>query len=98
MGGWADGRMAMGGHGLPRVPPRPAVPYPFTPCGPAIPETALPLFQGGRPAAIFYPFGHPTPYANESSHPDPLSDDDAQTRISWGIHGLPKVSLGPAMH
>jgi hypothetical protein len=29
----AHGRMARGGHGLPKVSPRPAMPYPSTPCG-----------------------------------------------------------------
>jgi hypothetical protein len=40
------GRMARGGHGLPKVLPGPAMPHPFTPCGRATPETALRLFQG----------------------------------------------------
>jgi hypothetical protein len=34
-------RMARGGHGLPQVLPRPAMPYPFTSCGWATPETAV---------------------------------------------------------
>jgi hypothetical protein len=25
--------------------------------------------QGGQPAAVFYPFGHPTPYAYEGEYP-----------------------------
>jgi hypothetical protein len=44
--------------------------YPFMLCGRATSVTALRLFQGwpacrvgGRPVAIFYSFGHPTPYA-----------------------------------
>jgi hypothetical protein len=53
-------RMARGGYGLPKVSTGTAMPYPCTPCGRAIPETAL---QGERPVAVFYPFGHPTPYA-----------------------------------
>jgi hypothetical protein len=41
----------------------PAMPNPSTLYGRATPETALP---GGRPAADFYSFGHPTPYASGS--------------------------------
>jgi hypothetical protein len=61
--------MEKGGHGLSKVSPGPAMPYPSTPCRLATPETALwpfqwwPAPQGGRPAAVFYPFGYPTPYA-----------------------------------
>jgi hypothetical protein len=46
------------GHGLPKVSLGPAVPNPYKLCGPQ-----------GRPAAVFYPFGHPTPYAYEGEHP-----------------------------
>jgi hypothetical protein len=46
--------MTRGDHGLPKASPRPAMPYPFTPCGQAIPETAM-----------LYPFGQPTLYAYE---------------------------------
>jgi hypothetical protein len=46
------GRMARGGHGFPKVSLGPAMPDPFRPCRWAILETA-----------VFYPFGHPTPYA-----------------------------------
>jgi hypothetical protein len=48
------------------------MPYPFTPCGRATPETALQPygFRTGLPAAIFYPFEHPTPYAVAYSHVD----------------------------
>jgi hypothetical protein len=38
--------MAMGGHGLPKVSPGPAMPDPSTPCRRASPETALRSFQG----------------------------------------------------
>jgi hypothetical protein len=55
-------RMARGGHRLPKVSLGPAMPYSSTPCGLASPETVLRLFER-RSAAIFYPFGHPTPYA-----------------------------------
>jgi hypothetical protein len=38
-------RRARGGYGLPKVSPRPAVPYPFMPYGWASPETALRPFE-----------------------------------------------------
>jgi hypothetical protein len=40
------GRIARGGHGLPKVSPRPPMPDLSTPSGRATPETALQLFQG----------------------------------------------------
>jgi hypothetical protein len=40
------GRMARGGHGLPKVSPGTAMPYPSMPWGRATPETALRPFQG----------------------------------------------------
>jgi hypothetical protein len=39
-------RMARGGHALPKVSPRPAMPNPSTPCGWATPETTFQPFQG----------------------------------------------------
>jgi hypothetical protein len=42
---------------LPKVSWEPAMPDPST----AVLGVASP--QGGRPAAVFFPFGHPTPYA-----------------------------------
>jgi hypothetical protein len=59
----SPGRMARGGHGLPKVSLRLAMPYPSMPCGWAIPETA---FQAGQPLAVFYPFRHPTPYVYDN--------------------------------
>jgi hypothetical protein len=56
------GRMARGSHGIPKVSLGPALLDPSTPCGRATPETALQPFQGW-PAAVYYPFGHPAPYA-----------------------------------
>jgi hypothetical protein len=53
MGG-RHGRMARGGHGLPKVSLGPAMSYLSTPCGRATPETVL---------QVFYTFGYPTPYA-----------------------------------
>jgi hypothetical protein len=44
------GRMAGGGHKLPKVSLGPFLPYLSMPCG--------------RPAAFFYPLGHPTPCAS----------------------------------
>jgi hypothetical protein len=64
--------MARAGHGLPQVSPWAAIPDPSTPCGRATPQNDLTAVwgvahpQGGRPAAVFYPFGHPTPYASAS--------------------------------
>jgi hypothetical protein len=40
------GRMEMDGHGLPKVSPGLALPYPSMPCGRTTPEVALRLFQG----------------------------------------------------
>jgi hypothetical protein len=57
------GRVARGGYGLPKVSPGPAMFYPSTPCRRATPER--PLWQGGWPAAVFYTFEYPTPYAYE---------------------------------
>jgi len=67
--------MVRSDHGLPKVSPGPTMPYPSIPCGQAIPETALWLFQGWptRRASVFYPLGHPTPYAyvcKEKLHQD----------------------------
>jgi hypothetical protein len=50
-------RMARGSHGLPKVSPGSAMPYPFTP----VSGVAHP--QGRWPVAVFYPLGHFTPYA-----------------------------------
>jgi hypothetical protein len=44
--------VAGSGHGLPEVSPGPAMPYP----------SGAAQLQGTQPAALFYPFGHPTPY------------------------------------
>jgi hypothetical protein len=64
------GRMARGGHLVPNVSLGPAMPDRSMPCGwaghpwnglTAISGVACP--QGRRPAAIFYPSGHTTPYA-----------------------------------
>jgi hypothetical protein len=41
------GRMARRGHGLPKVSPGPALPYPSSPCGRATPEMALRPLQRG---------------------------------------------------
>jgi hypothetical protein len=41
----ANGRKAGGGHGLPKISPKLAMPYTSTPCGRATPETALQSFQ-----------------------------------------------------
>jgi hypothetical protein len=57
--------MERGGLGLPKVSPGLAMPDPSMPCGRATPEKAISgvaRLLGGRPAAVFYPFGHPAPY------------------------------------
>jgi hypothetical protein len=63
--GAAHKRMARGGQELPKVSSGPAMPYPLTPCRRATPETASWVAhpQSGRPAVVFYPFGHPMLYA-----------------------------------
>jgi hypothetical protein len=55
------GRMARGGHGLPKVSPGPAMPYPSTPCRRTTYETALRLFQGwpAHRAGSLWPFSAP---------------------------------------
>jgi hypothetical protein len=57
--------------------------------------------QSRWPAAIFNPLGHPhrTPIegARVSLYHRRIRITGNQARISWGIHGLPKVSLGPAL-
>jgi hypothetical protein len=53
--GAGHGRMARGGHGLLKVSPGHVMLDPSTPCGWTTP-------QGGWPAAVFFPLGHPTLY------------------------------------
>jgi hypothetical protein len=65
-----QGRMVRGIHRLLKVSPVPAMPDPSTPCRWATLEMAITEMavsgvahlQGGRPAAVFYPLGYPTPY------------------------------------
>jgi hypothetical protein len=83
------GGMARGGRGLPKVSCVTAMPNPSTPSRRATPETALRLFQGwlGQPRAVFYPFGHPTPYASTADVPplEPCVTDFLEADIfsSW---------------
>jgi hypothetical protein len=58
---FGHGSMAMGGHGLPKVLPGPAMPYPSTPCRQATPITALWPFQGwpAHRAGRLRPFSTP---------------------------------------
>jgi hypothetical protein len=65
----AHGHMARGGHGIPRVLLGPAMPDPSTPCRWPLLKRSYSRFRGGcqhggRPAVVFYPFGHPAPYAS----------------------------------
>jgi hypothetical protein len=63
--------MARGGHGLPKVSPGPALPNPSRlyalhaghPRNSLTAVSRMARAPGGRPAAVFYPFGHLTPYA-----------------------------------
>jgi hypothetical protein len=61
------------------------MPDPSTSCARATPETAQ---RGGRIAAVFYPFGHPTPYAHERQKLEPRdegkSKEDSMAQI-WRI-------------
>jgi hypothetical protein len=41
------GYMAVGGHGLPKVSPGPAIPYPFMPCGGPPLKRPYGHFRGG---------------------------------------------------
>jgi hypothetical protein len=57
--------MARGGHELPKVSLGPTMPDPSG--GPPLKRPYSHFSDGppaGRPVAIFYPFGHPTPYAS----------------------------------
>jgi hypothetical protein len=64
--------MAKGGHGLLKVSLGPALVDPSTLCGRVTPENGLMAVsgvacpQGGQPATVFYPFGHPSPYSYDS--------------------------------
>jgi hypothetical protein len=63
---------ARGGHGLPKISPEPAMPEPSTRCRRASPEMSVlgvARLQDRLPGAVFYPLGHPTPYARASFLP-----------------------------
>jgi hypothetical protein len=60
--GLEHGRMTKGGHGFPKVPSGPAMPYPST------------------PVAVFYPFGHPTPYAFDAHELKLGCPDDKESK------------------
>jgi hypothetical protein len=67
--------MAKAGHGLLKVSLGSTMPYPSTPCGRPPLKRPYGRVRGGRPqgrriAAIFYPLGHPTPYASAASGDD----------------------------
>jgi hypothetical protein len=68
-----SGRMARGGHGLPKVSLGPSCPTLLCLVGGStltglkvILGVAFP--QGWPPAAVFYPLGHPTPYGSDKNH------------------------------
>jgi hypothetical protein len=64
--GKSHGCMARDGHELPKVSLEPAMPKPSTSYGLAV--SGVVRLQGRRPAAVFYSFEHPTPYAIGKSH------------------------------
>jgi hypothetical protein len=83
----------MGGHGLPKVSPELAMPDPSRPCGRATPDTAVSGVahpQGRRPAAVFYPFEHPMPYAHDERMKDMAvlfeSSGDNKNKIDLNPH------------
>jgi hypothetical protein len=81
------GRMGRGGHGLTKASPGPALPNASTPCGRAIPKTALQPF-----------LGWPARRAGGLRSSSTLLDTPRRTPMSMrGIHGLAKVLLRPAM-
>jgi hypothetical protein len=56
--------MARGGHGIPKVLLRPAMPYHSILCGWATPDfSGVACLEVGWLVAISYPFGRPTLYA-----------------------------------
>jgi hypothetical protein len=59
----------------PRVSPGAAMPYPYTPCGQATPETTSWCGPPAPPLAVLYPFGHPTPYASDEASKDRMKED-----------------------
>ena len=70
--------MASGGHGLPKVLLGLAMHDPSMPCGQPPLKRPYGYFMGshlqvGRPAAVFYPFGHPTPITSVNVVGFPLS-------------------------
>jgi hypothetical protein len=62
-------RTARGGHGLPKVLPGSAMPYLSAghPLNGLMAVSVVARPQGEQPAAIFYPFGHPTRYTYDNN-------------------------------
>jgi hypothetical protein len=99
MNGFARGRIAKVGHGLPKVSPRPPMPYPFKPCGRANLKTAFSWpFQDGPHAGQvacgrLLPFWTPHAYAYGFAG-NPL---ESASRLTWHRHdGHPLFDFGRA--
>jgi hypothetical protein len=75
--------MARGGHKLPEVTLGPAIPYLFMPCGRF--RDGYP--KGWQPGAVFYPLGHPMPYASASGE-----EKEAETKAIVGARNFPRLS------
>jgi hypothetical protein len=80
--------MAWGGHGLPKISPRPDMPYPSI-------QGLQPLNrrvahqQSRRRATVFYPIAHSTPYAYGIV--PKLADNRVQTIVRRAWDGLETV-------
>jgi hypothetical protein len=86
------GCISRGDHGLFKVSPAPTMPCPSTLY--MQPPLIWPYSrlrgdrqQSGRPAVIFYPFGHPTPYDSRCCSSTP-------TALSWLPPALTYLALG----
>jgi hypothetical protein len=73
---WVHGRMARGSLGLPKVSPRPTMPYPY----------GLMTVSG---ATILYPLGHPTPYAYDFFSLWDVRCDGVNVRLSRSVTTRP---------
>jgi hypothetical protein len=95
------GRMAWGGHGLPQVS---LGPYPSRPCERPPLKRPYKHFKGGRrqgrqPAAVFYPLGHPTPYAlHECEGAWLWAWDKMAENLHLAIKGKHEVNIRKTLH
>jgi hypothetical protein len=91
MSGWQG---AANDQGLPKVSLGPTMPYPSTPCRrPPLKRLhghfGAGHLQGGRPAAVFYPLGYPTPYATAPTSPSSEAINSAKLAVT---HWDPKAA------